>query len=77
MRLVLGHEFRRAMQALFGLYHLAGGEAVLAASVHAECDQIGRAAYRAHHFVELVDSVAVPMREFRHVAAREGRFADA
>ena len=61
------------MQALFGLDHLAGGEAILAASVLAEFDQIGRCAHRAHHLVELLDPVAVPMRELRHVAAREGR----
>jgi hypothetical protein len=29
--------------------------------------------HRAHHRVELVDPIAVPMRELRHVAAREGR----
>ena len=61
------------MQALFGLDHLAGGEAVLAASVPAQFDQIGRAAHRAHDLVELVDPVAVPVREHRHVAPREGR----
>ena len=60
------------MQALFGLDHLAGGEAVLAASVPAKFDQIGSAAHRAHDLVELLDPVAVPMREHRHVAAGEG-----
>ena len=50
------HEFGGAMQALFGLDHLAGGEAIFAASVLAEFDQIGRAAHRAHDLVELVDA---------------------
>jgi hypothetical protein len=62
-----------AVQALFGLDHVAGGEAILAASVLAKLDQIGRTAHRAHDLVELVDAVAVPVREHRHVAAREGR----
>ena len=61
------------VQAPFGLDHVAGGEAVFAASVPAEFDQIGRAAHRAHHRVELIDPVAVAVRELRHVAAREGR----
>ena len=67
------HQFGGAVQALFRLDHVAGGEAIFAASVLAEFDQIGRAAHRAHDLVELVDPVAVPMRELRHVAAREGR----
>jgi putative addiction module killer protein len=50
------------VQALFGLDHVAGGEAVLAASVLSEFDQIGRAAHRAHHGVELVDPVAGRVR---------------
>ena len=49
------------------------GEAILTASVLAEFDQFGRVAHRAHHGVELVDAVAMPVREHRHVAAREGR----
>jgi hypothetical protein len=61
------------VQALFGLDHVAGGEAVLAASVLSEFDQIRRAAHRAHHCVELVDPVAVPMCKLCHVARREGR----
>ena len=73
MAFLLGHEFGGAVQALFGLDHLAGGEAVLAASVLAEFDQIGRAPHRAHDCVELLDAVAVPVREHRHVAPREGR----
>ncbi len=67
------HQFGGAVQALFGLDHLAGGEAIFAAPVLAEFDQIGRAAHRAHDRVELVDPVAVPVREHRHVAPREGR----
>ena len=61
------------VQATFGLDHVAGSEAVLAACVLAEFDQIGRAAHRAHNRVELLGSVAVTMREDSHVAAREGR----
>jgi hypothetical protein len=67
------HQFGRAMQALFGLNHFVRREAILAASVLAEFDQIWRAAHRAHDLVELVDAIAVPVRELRHVAAREGR----
>ena len=48
MAFLLGHEFGGAVQTLFGLDHLAGGEAVLAASVLAEFDQLGRAPHRAH-----------------------------
>jgi hypothetical protein len=33
MAFALGHQFGRAVQALFGLDHVAGGEAILAASV--------------------------------------------
>jgi hypothetical protein len=67
------HKFGGAMQALFRLDHVAGSEAVLAAPVLAEFDQIGRAAHRAHHRVELVDPVTVPVRKLRHVEARKGR----
>ena len=73
MALPFSHQFGGAVQAPFRLDHRAGGEAILAASVLAEFDQIGRTAHRAHHLVELVDPVAMPMREPRHVAAREGR----
>ena len=69
----LGHQSRCAVQALFCLDHLPGGEAILALSVLAEFDQIGRIAHRAHHLVELVDSFAMLMREPRYVAPREGR----
>ena len=73
MAFPFGHQFRGAVQALFRLDHLAGGEAIFAARVLAEFDQIGRVAHRAHDLVELVDPVAVPVRELRHVAPREGR----
>ena len=73
MALPFRHQFGGAVQALFRLDHLAGGEAIFAASVLAEFDQIGRTAHRAHDLVELVDAVAVPVRELRHVAPREGR----
>ena len=73
MALPFGHQFGGAVQALFRLDHLAGREPILAASVLAEFDQIWRAAHRAHDLVELVDPVAVTMRELRHVALREGR----
>ena len=73
MAIPFGHQFGGAMQALFRLDHLAGGEAIVAASVLAEFDQIWGAAHRAHHLVELVDPVAMPVRELRHVALREGR----
>jgi len=72
MTFLLGHQFGCAVQALFGLDHVAGGEAVLAATIPTEFDKIGRATHRAHHRVELVDPVAVPMHEHRHVAPREG-----
>jgi hypothetical protein len=75
MAFLFRHEFSGAKQALFGLDHVARGEAVLAASVLAEFDKIGRATDCAHHGVELLDAVAVPMREDRHVTARERRFA--
>jgi hypothetical protein len=61
------------MQALFGFDHLARGEPILAASVLAEFDQIGRTAHRSRDRVELLDAVAVPVRKLRHVALREGR----
>ena len=73
MALPFRHQFGGAVQALFSLDHLAGGEAILAASVLAEFDQIWRATHRAHDLVELVDPVAVPVREDSHVAPREGR----
>src|SRR3546814_8241682 len=42
-------------------------------SVLPEFDQLGRTAHRAHHLVELLDAVAVPVREHRHVSPRESR----
>ena len=72
MAFLLSHQFGGAVQALFGLDHLPGGEAVLAPSVLAEFNQIGRAPHRAHHRVELVDAVAMAVREDSHVAVGEG-----
>ncbi len=72
MAFPIRHEFGDAVQALFSLDHLASGEPTLAAPVLAQFDQIGRVAHRPHDSVELVDAVAVPVREHRHVAAREG-----
>ena len=40
MALPFSHQFGGAMQALFGLDHLASGKSILAASVLAEFDQI-------------------------------------
>ena len=71
MALLFRHQFGGAVQALFGLDHRAGGEPILAASVLAKFDQIRCAAHRTHDLVELLDPVAVTMRELRHVAARE------
>src|ERR1700756_5411613 len=59
MTIPLGHQFGRAMQALFGLDHGAGREAILASSVLAESDQIWRATYRAHDLVELIETLTV------------------
>ena len=73
MAFPLGHQSRGAVQAPFRLDHLPSGEAIIAARVHAEFDQIGRIAHRVHDFVELVDPVAVPVRKLSHVAPREGR----
>ena len=73
MAFPLRHQFGGMVQALFRLDHGAGGEAVFAAIILAEFDQIGRIAHRGHDLVELLDPVAVPVRELRHVAPREGR----
>ena len=54
MALPFCHELRRAMQALFCFDHGAGCEAIFAASVFAELDQVRRAAHRAYNLVELV-----------------------
>jgi hypothetical protein len=67
------HQFRCAVQALFRLDHQARGEAILAASVLAEFDQIWGATHRAHDVVKLVEPVAVPVRELGDVALRKGR----
>ena len=71
MAIPFGDQFGDAVQALFSLDHLAGGEAVLAASVLAEFDKIWSATHRAHDLIELVETVAVPVRELRHVALCE------
>ena len=67
------HQLGGLVQAPFGLDHVACGEAILTASVSAEFDQIGRVTHRAHHLVELLDPVAVPVRKLRQIAPREGR----
>jgi hypothetical protein len=59
------------LQPLFGLEHRARGEALLAASVCPQADQIGRAAHRRQHGVELVLPLAVPVHERGKVAGRE------
>ncbi len=51
----LGHQFRRLMQALFGLDHVACREPLFAAHILAEFDQIGRAPHRTYDLVELLD----------------------
>src|SRR5262249_46546161 len=73
MAFPFSHHLSGAVQTLFCLDHGACGEAIFAASVLAEFDQIGCSAHRAYDLVELVDSIAVPMRKLRHVALREGR----
>ena len=66
----LGHEFGGAVQALLGLDHLAGSEADPGrALVRAEFDQLGRAPHRADDGVELLDAIAVPVREHRQRVA--------
>lgn len=72
MAFAFGHVFSGAVQALFGLDHRARGETVFAPSVMAQLHEFGRAPHHAHHGVELLDAVAVPVREHRHVAPREG-----
>jgi len=64
MAFPFGHEFG-AVQALFGLDHLACGEAILVPSILAEFDQIGRMIDRANDFVELLNAIAMPVRELR------------
>src|SRR3546814_20155059 len=62
-------------QPLFGLYHVAAGEPIFAAPVLAESDQGGRRTHRAEHRIILLAALAVPMREHRKVAVREGGLA--
>ena len=66
------HEFGGAVQALFGLDH---SRVVKRSSPRASLPSSTRSAHPhcAHHLVELVDAVAVPMRKLRQVAPREGR----
>jgi hypothetical protein len=73
MAFPLRHAFRSTMQALFRLDHGAGREAIFAASVLTEFDQVRRSTYRPYDLVELLDVIAVPMRELRYIAPREGR----
>jgi hypothetical protein len=73
MALPLCHHRRRAVQALFGLEHVARGEALVAAQILPQRHEVGRAAHGAQHRVELARPVAVAMREGGHVAAGEGR----
>jgi hypothetical protein len=61
------------MQTLFRLDHIARRKTVFAAGVPAEFNKIGGSTHDAHHFIELVDAIAVPMREPRHIAPSEGR----
>lgn len=72
MAFALIHHFCGAVQALFGLDHLGCREAVIAQTLFAEFDQIGSVFDRPHHLVELIDPVAVAVREHRHVTTREG-----
>jgi len=69
----LSHHLRRTLQPLLGLDHLARGEPFLAAPVLAERNQIGRAAHRAHHLVELIPPVTVAVNEAREITGGEGR----
>src|SRR3546814_20945068 len=69
--LPLGHQFRSALQPLFGLDHVAQREPIIAAPVLAEFDQVWRTANRAHRPVTLFLAVGVAMHEHRHVAPRE------
>lgn len=74
------HHLGRSMEPLFGLDHVAGGEAIFAVSVLTQFDQIGPTAHRAHDLVELVDAGAVPMRErrllMRDRVQRDGKIGD-
>ncbi|MBB5705294.1 hypothetical protein FHR21_000619 [Sphingopyxis panaciterrulae] len=73
MTFPLGHQFRSALQPLFGVDHIAAGEAIFAAPVLAEFDQVGRTANSAHRPVVLILPVGVAMHEHRKVAIGERR----
>src|SRR3546814_3212112 len=65
MSFALRHQFRSALQPLFGVDHVAAGEAIFAAPVLAEFDQVGRTANSAHRPVVLILPVGVAMHEHR------------
>jgi len=75
MPIATGHAAGCALEPLLGREHGAAGEAPIAASVRAECDQLGRAAHGRHHPVELLLPFAVPVHEHCEVPRREGRLA--
>jgi len=67
---LLGHQFGGAMQGAVRPRSSHGcGEAVLAASVLAESDQIGRTDDRPHDFVNCSRPSLLPVRKFRQVRA--------
>jgi hypothetical protein len=71
--LLLNHKFHRTIKTLFNLDHVTNSETILTASVLTEFDKIERAAHRTHHNVELIDTIAIPMREPHHVTMHEDR----
>ena len=66
------HRDRRAFEPLFGLDHIAAGEALLAAPVLTQRNEIGRRAHRRDHLIVLLLPFAVAMHEHREVAGGEG-----
>src|SRR3546814_2171801 len=60
--LPLGHQFRSALQPLFGLDHVARREPIIAAPVLAEFDQVWRTANRAHRSEEHTSELQSLMR---------------
>src|SRR3546814_5964817 len=75
MSLADRHDLSGSAQPLFGLDHVAAGEPIFAAPVLAESDQVGRRTHRAEHRIILLAALAVPLREHRQVAVREGGLA--
>jgi len=73
MTFALRHQFRSALQPLFGVDHIAAGEAIFAAPVLAEFDQVGRTANSAHRPVVLILPVGVAVEEHREIAIGERR----